>query len=59
MPQYYTLDFYAAYQFAKHYRGFIDLRNIQAKVKGGELIVKLPFNQLANGYHKKIKTRED
>lgn len=28
MPQYYTLDFYAAYQFAKQFRVFTDLRNI-------------------------------
>ncbi len=28
MPQYYTLDFYAAYQFCKQFRLFVDLRNI-------------------------------
>ncbi len=28
MPQYYTIDFYAGYEFAKHFRAFIDLRNL-------------------------------
>ena len=28
MPQYYTLDFYAAYNFTKRFRAFINLRNI-------------------------------
>lgn len=27
-PQYYTIDFYAGYSFAKHFRAFADLRNI-------------------------------
>ncbi len=27
-PQYYTLDFYAGYSFAKHFRTFVDVRNI-------------------------------
>jgi HSP20 family molecular chaperone IbpA len=38
---------------------FIDVGKINAQVVQGELIVKLPFNQLANGYHKKIKKSED
>ena len=28
MPQYYTVDFYAAYHFTKQFRAFVDLRNI-------------------------------
>lgn len=27
-PQYYTIDFYAGYSFAKHFRTFMDVRNI-------------------------------
>lgn len=48
---------YSVYSRKQPY--FIDVRNIQADVQNGELVVKLPFNQLANGYHKKIRTRED
>jgi HSP20 family molecular chaperone IbpA len=48
---------YAVYNRKQPY--FIDLSKIQAQVANGELVVKLPFNQLANGYHKKIKTRKD
>ncbi|MEO5891658.1 MAG: TonB-dependent receptor [Ferruginibacter sp.] len=28
MPQYYTIDFYTAYNFTKQFRAFVDLRNI-------------------------------
>ncbi|MEO6734705.1 MAG: TonB-dependent receptor [Ferruginibacter sp.] len=28
MPQYYTVDFYAGYNITKHFRAFVDLRNI-------------------------------
>lgn len=38
---------------------FIDISNIDATVDGTELIITLPFNELAHGYHKKIKTSED
>lgn len=38
---------------------FIDIGNIDAVVDGNELIITLPYNELAHGYHKKIKTRED
>lgn len=48
---------YSVYNRKQPY--FIDVSNIQAQVEANELIVKLPFNQLANGYHKKIRTRED
>lgn len=39
---------------------FIDIGKINSSVKAdtNELIIKLPFNALANGYHKKIKTNE-
>lgn len=33
---------------------FIDLSRINAAVEGNELVVKLPFNELANGYHRKV-----
>lgn len=48
---------YSVYNRKQPY--FIDVSNIQAQVAGDELVVKLPFNQLANGYYKKIKTREE
>jgi len=48
---------YSVYNRKQPY--FIDVSKIQAQVRAGELVVKLPFNQLANGYHKKIRTRED
>lgn len=27
-PSYYTIDLYSGYEFAKHFRVFVDLRNI-------------------------------
>lgn len=38
---------------------FIDVSKINAQVDNNELVVNLPFNQLADGYHKKLRTRED
>lgn len=38
---------------------FVDISNIDASVDGNELIIRLPYNELAHGYHKKIKTSED
>lgn len=38
---------------------FIDINKINARVENEQLIVKLPFNKLANGYHKEIKIKED
>jgi HSP20 family molecular chaperone IbpA len=38
---------------------FVDVSKIVAQVKGDELVVTLPYNQLANGYHKRVKTKED
>jgi hypothetical protein len=37
---------------------FIDINKINARLEEEELIVKLPFNKLANGYHKDIKINE-
>lgn len=34
---------------------FIDINKINAKMENDEIIVQLPFNRLANGYHKEIK----
>jgi len=48
---------YAIYNWQLPY--FIDISKINAVVDGRELVVTLPFNALADGYHKKIKTRED
>ena len=47
---------YSVYNRQQPY--FIDVSKINAQMKDGELVVKLPFNPLANGYHKKIKTRD-
>ena len=38
---------------------FIDVSKINAAVDDDTMVVTLPFNTLANGYHKRIKTRED
>jgi HSP20 family protein len=48
---------YSVYNRQQPY--FIDVSKINAQVEEGELVVTLPFNQLANGYHKRVKTRED
>ena len=37
---------------------FIDINKINARLEDDELIVKLPFNRLANGYHKDIKVNQ-
>jgi len=34
---------------------FIDINKINARMENDELVVHLPFNRLANGYHKEIK----
>lgn len=34
---------------------YIDISKIKAHLEDEELVVKLPFNKLANGYHKEIK----
>ena len=38
---------------------FIDISKINSQVEEDELIVNLPYNSLANGYHKRITTTED
>ncbi|HKZ37875.1 MAG TPA: Hsp20/alpha crystallin family protein [Chryseolinea sp.] len=38
---------------------FIDISKINSQVEEDELIVNLPFNSLANGYHKRITSPED
>jgi HSP20 family molecular chaperone IbpA len=48
---------YSVYNKQQPY--FIDVSKIVAQVEEGELVVTLPYNQLANGYHRRVKTRED
>ena len=36
---------------------FIDMSRVNAAVEDGELVVKLPFNELSNGYHRKVNTQ--
>lgn len=48
---------YSVYNRQQPY--FVDVSKIVAEIVDGELVVTLPFNQLANGYHRKVKTRED
>ena len=48
---------YSVYNRQQPY--FIDVNRIVAQVEEGELVVTLPFNQLANDYHRRVKTRED
>src|SRR5688572_24798645 len=38
---------------------YVDISKIHSAIEGKELVVTLPFNALADGYHKKIKTKED
>jgi HSP20 family molecular chaperone IbpA len=37
---------------------YIDISNIKARLEDEELVVSLPFNKLANGYHREIRTSE-
>jgi HSP20 family molecular chaperone IbpA len=37
---------------------YIDIGKIKSRLEDEELIVSLPFNRLANGYHKEIKANE-
>jgi HSP20 family molecular chaperone IbpA len=37
---------------------FINISKINARMENDELIVTLPFNHLANGYHKEIKIKQ-
>lgn len=45
---------YSVYNKQQPY--YIDLSRVHAAVEGRDLVVKLPFNELANGYHRKIQT---
>jgi hypothetical protein len=38
---------------------FVEISKINSVVDGQELVITLPYNSLADGYHKKIKTGED
>jgi HSP20 family molecular chaperone IbpA len=38
---------------------YIDVSKIVAQVAEEELVVTLPFNELANGYHKRVKKSGD
>jgi len=48
---------YSVYNREQPY--FIDVSKIKTQVEKNELVVKLPFNKLANGYHRRIKSREE
>lgn len=48
---------YSVYNKQQPY--FIDVSKVKASVDETELVVTLPFNELANGYHRKIKSKED
>jgi HSP20 family molecular chaperone IbpA len=37
---------------------YIDISKIKARLENDEIVVNLPFNRLANGYHKEIKVSE-
>jgi hypothetical protein len=45
---------YSVYNKQQPY--YIDLGRVHAAVDGRHLVVKLPFNELANGYHRKVKS---
>jgi HSP20 family molecular chaperone IbpA len=38
---------------------FIDIGKINAMFEEEELVVRLPFNKLANGYHRKLRINEN
>ncbi len=38
---------------------FVDRQNIHASVEDDVLVVKLPFNELANGYHRSISVEQE
>jgi len=48
---------YTLYNKALPY--FIEINKINSTVEDRRLVITLPFNRLANGYHKKIKTSKD
>lgn len=38
---------------------FIDTKGIRAQIEDGDLVVRLPFNEFANGYHKDLMNSTD
>ena len=48
---------YSVYNRQQPY--YIDVSRVVAQVEQDELVVTLPYNQLANGYHRRVKSRED
>lgn len=46
---------YSVYNRKQPY--FIDVSKVVAQVEDGQLVVTLPYNQLANGYHRRVKSR--
>ena len=38
---------------------YVDISRIHSTIDGNMLVITLPFNMLANGYHRKIKTAND
>jgi len=46
---------YSVYNKQQPY--FVDVSKIVAQIEDGELVVTLPYNQLANGYHRRVKTK--
>jgi HSP20 family molecular chaperone IbpA len=48
---------YAIYNNALPY--YIDIDKIHSSIEEKMLVITLPFNMLANGYHRKIKTDSD
>ena len=48
---------YSVYNKQQPY--FIDVSKIVSQIEENELVVTLPYNQLANGYHRSVKSRED
>lgn len=38
---------------------FIDIGGINSMAEGNQLVIMLPYNELADGYHKKIRTKGD
>jgi hypothetical protein len=38
---------------------FIDSQKIHASIEADELVIKLPFNGLANGYHRSISVNQE
>jgi HSP20 family molecular chaperone IbpA len=38
---------------------FVDINGIKAAYEANELVVRMPFNELSSGYHKKLNVDED